>query len=98
MYCNVKNEYSVNESSLRAINKKDFVRYTNKLKRFNGENFRDVSTLYDGLVSDVKYFPVPKSTKGTASVNSLQIGGGLTGATGVMQAVTEFTRELILCA
>lgn len=71
----LKNEYSVNESSLRTINKKDFVRYTNKLKRFNGENFRDVSILYDGLVSDVKYFPVPKSTKGTAWVEYVDSWG-----------------------
>lgn len=61
----LQNNYSVSRESLNNINKSDFIKLRNKLYRFHPKQFRTLSSLYENILKDVKYFPIPKSTGST---------------------------------
>lgn len=58
------NDYQVTEEALCNLSSPKFVRQRNRLVRFYPEEFTKLTRLYNGLLADMQYFPVPVSTTG----------------------------------
>lgn len=58
------NNYQVTEDALCNLSAAQFVRQRNRLMRFYPADFTKLTGLYNGLMGDMQYFPVPVSTTG----------------------------------
>lgn len=67
--------YQLNKDNLRLIDRGDFVRTRNKILRFEPEKYQRLKALYASLLTDFKYFPIPKSTSKTKWVNYVDSWG-----------------------
>lgn len=71
MACN----YSLNENNLKTASKSLLVRLNKKAVRFCPSEYSELKNLYNGLISDMKYFPVPKSVAEDKWVNYINSWG-----------------------
>lgn len=57
----ILNDYEIDEEKLDTLSRRDFVRLRNRLMRLKKDDFVRISNVYDGMISDIEYFPVPQS-------------------------------------
>lgn len=69
------NDYQITGGTLTGLSSSAFIRQRNRLVRFYPEEFTRLSGLYNGLLADMQYFPVPVSTTGYAWVNYVDSWG-----------------------
>lgn len=58
------NDYQITDKALLSLSQSQFIRQRNRLVRFYPDDFTRLSSLYNGLIEDMQYFPVPESTTG----------------------------------
>ena len=59
----------ISSANISSINKSSFVRIRNYLKKKQPQLFNFEKNTYNGLLADIKYFPVPRSNKRKEWVN-----------------------------
>lgn len=68
-------DYSLDEKNLKALSKDWLVKLNKKAVRFCPSEYSELKGLYSGLISDIKYFPVPKSVSEDKWVNYINSWG-----------------------
>lgn len=69
------NNMHLDKESLDNMTKRDYVRIRNKLRRISSAGFNEAGRIYDGLINDMIYFPVPVSTLDFPWVNYVDSWG-----------------------
>lgn len=67
--------YRLDEKNLKAVSKDWLVRLNKKAVRFCPSEYSELKSLYNGLINDMKYFPVPKSVTEDKWVNYINSWG-----------------------
>lgn len=67
--CECMFEGDISSANISSINKSSFVRIRNYLKKKQPQLFNLEKNTYNGLLADIKYFPVPRSNKRKEWVN-----------------------------
>ena len=67
--CECMFEGDISSANISSINKSSFVRIRNYLKKTQPQLFNLEKNTYNGLLADIKYFPVPRSNKRKEWVN-----------------------------
>lgn len=67
--CECMFDGDISPANISSINKSSFVRVRNYLKRKQPQLFNLEKNTYNGLLTDIKYFPVPRSNKRKEWVN-----------------------------
>ena len=61
--CECMFDGDISSANISSINKSSFVRIRNYLKKKQPQLFNLEKNTYNGLLADIKYFPVPRSNK-----------------------------------
>lgn len=69
------NNMHLDKESLDNMTKRDYVRIRNKLRRISSAGFNEAGRIYDGLINDIIYFPIPVSTLDFPWVNYVDSWG-----------------------
>lgn len=69
MVCECMFDGDISSANISSINKSSFVRIRNYLKKKQPQLFNLEKNTYNGLLADIKYFPVPRSNKRKEWVN-----------------------------
>ena len=67
--CECMFDGDISSANISSINKSSFVRIRNYLKKKQPQLFNLEKNTYNGLLADIKYFPVPRSNKRKEWVN-----------------------------
>lgn len=67
--CECMFDGDISSANISSINKSSFVRIRNYLKKKQPQLFNFEKNTYNGLLADIKYFPVPRSNKRKEWVN-----------------------------
>ena len=67
--CECMFDGDISSANISSINKSSFVRIRNYLKKKHPQLFNLEKNTYNGLLADIKYFPVPRSNKRKEWVN-----------------------------
>lgn len=67
--------YSLNENNLKTVSKNLLIRLNKKAIRFCPSEYSELKNLYNGLIIDMKYFPVPKAVAEDKWVNYINSWG-----------------------
>ncbi len=67
--CEYMFDGDISSANISSINKSSFVRIRNYLKKKQPQLFNLEKNTYNGLLADIKYFPVPRSNKRKEWVN-----------------------------
>ena len=67
--CECMFDGDISSANISSINKSSFVRIRNYLKKNQPQLFNLEKNTYNGLLADIKYFPVPRSNKRKEWVN-----------------------------
>ena len=67
--CECMFDGDISSANISSINKSSFVRIRNYLKKKQPQLFNIEKNTYNGLLADIKYFPVPRSNKRKEWVN-----------------------------
>lgn len=67
--CECMFDGDISSANISSINKSSFVRIRNYLKKKQPQLFNLEKNTYNGLLTDIKYFPVPRSNKRKEWVN-----------------------------
>lgn len=67
--CECMFDGDISSANISSINKSSFVRIRNYLKKKQPQLFNLEKNTYNGLLADIKYFPVPRSNKREEWVN-----------------------------
>ena len=67
--CECMFDGDISSANISSINKSSFVRIRNYLKKEQPQLFNLEKNTYNGLLADIKYFPVPRSNKRKEWVN-----------------------------
>lgn len=67
--CECMFDGDISSANISSINKSSFVRIRNYLKKKQPQLFKLEKNTYNGLLADIKYFPVPRSNKRKEWVN-----------------------------
>lgn len=67
--CECMFDGDISSANISSINKSSFVRIRNYLKKKQSQLFNLEKNTYNGLLADIKYFPVPRSNKRKEWVN-----------------------------
>ena len=67
--CECMFDGDISSANISSINKSSFVRIRNNLKKKHPQLFNLEKNTYNGLLADIKYFPVPRSNKRKEWVN-----------------------------
>lgn len=67
--CECMFDGDISSANISSINKSSFVRIRNYLKKKQPQIFNLEKNTYNGLLADIKYFPVPRSNKRKEWVN-----------------------------
>lgn len=55
------NDYKLTKTALDTLNREQFVKLRNHMIYYDAKRFNELKMFYGGILSDITYFPVPKS-------------------------------------
>lgn len=71
----IASNYNLDKKNLNTVSKDRLIRLNKKIVRFCPAEYGELKKLYNGLISDMKYFPVPKSVSENKWVNYINSWG-----------------------
>ncbi len=71
----IASDYSLDDKKINSFSKAWLVKLNRKVVRFCPAQYSELKNLYNGLISDMKYFPVPKSLSSDKWVNYIDSWG-----------------------
>lgn len=69
-------KWQVNEDNAKSLSKRQVVKLRNRMVRFFPEEFYKLSSIYEGLIEDLTYFPIPRSKEADSWVEYCDSWGG----------------------